>query len=202
MLDTTENSFDFGNGILIGGGCSCCAGEAPVISEVVVELLDGAHLAHGWKRQTRLSVLKRVSQSVLQTNKFKSIKIFLICSSRLRPLPTKEIELLSRAGLSKIYLHSQRHDGPHNTFTEPENAISAEKNVPKVYLSYADLAKIWKVGKQLLVLDYFESQQGHFYISHSNFLHRNVAAIFANHKQRKRKSSTKPQAARFFLKYP
>ena len=61
---------------------------------------------------------------------------------------------MSRAGLSKIYLHSQRHDGPHNTFTEPENAISAEKNVPKVYLSYADLAKIWKVGKQLLVLDY------------------------------------------------
>ncbi|KAL4205564.1 hypothetical protein AB4K20DRAFT_1872125, partial [Rhizopus microsporus] len=81
--------------ILIGGGCSCCAGEAPVILEVVVELLDGAHLAHG------LSVLKRVSQSVLQTNKFKSIKIFLICSSRLRPLPTKEIELVGAADGSR-----------------------------------------------------------------------------------------------------
>ncbi|KAL4205598.1 hypothetical protein AB4K20DRAFT_1872092 [Rhizopus microsporus] len=89
------NTKKVGNGILIGGGCSCCAGEAPVILEVVVELLDGAHLAHG------LSVLKRVAQSVLQTNKFKSIKIFLICSSRLRPLPTKEIELVGAADGSR-----------------------------------------------------------------------------------------------------
>ncbi|KAL4205575.1 hypothetical protein AB4K20DRAFT_1872117 [Rhizopus microsporus] len=93
IYDNTKKGI--GNGILIGGGCSCCAGEAPVILEVVVELLDGAHLAHG------LSVLKRVSQSVLQTNKFKSIKIFLICSSRLRPLPTKEIELVGAADGSR-----------------------------------------------------------------------------------------------------
>ncbi|KAG1250373.1 hypothetical protein G6F68_012837 [Rhizopus microsporus] len=65
-----------------------------------------------------------------------------------------EMDILSRAGLSKIYLHSRRHDGPHNTFTEPENAISAEKNAPKVYLNYAELAKIWNVGKRLLVSEY------------------------------------------------